>query len=143
MASSTEQPIATCAVPMCGHEDTDNDHVLVPMCTNGHKMHWECLAAMLRSACQTKTRRSCPLCRDDYLERLKELEDSHKSFRVDNNHDDDDTTSSHASESIFNSASSVTSQNIDLGDAMSLIFGNGAGVSTALPVAQRRSFFLF
>lgn len=61
----------TCAIPMCDYEHVTSEK-LVPVCSNGHRMHWPCLDAMIRHASTNPQQgeRVCPLCRDDYLERI-------------------------------------------------------------------------
>ena len=51
-----------CAVALCGNEGK-----LVPICSNGHRMHLECLKGWVRS----REEPSCPSCRDPYLSEMK------------------------------------------------------------------------
>lgn len=63
----------SCAVAMCDQDETEGVPC-APVCCNGHHMHWACLVAFLESAKSNNSKRVCPLCRDDYLERLKDIE---------------------------------------------------------------------
>jgi hypothetical protein len=48
---------AECAIPMCGGEGE-----LTLFCNNGHRMHSECIEALVKSTYPTPP--PCPLCRD-------------------------------------------------------------------------------
>jgi len=74
-------PGDTCSISFCGE---DEGLELVPMCSNGHKIHWACLGRLLEHSlksgngndasahlcAQLESFPKCPQCRDDYLERL-------------------------------------------------------------------------
>jgi hypothetical protein len=53
-----------CAVTFC-----DGTGKLVPVCSSGHFLHIECLKDLIKNQKETK----CPLCRDGFLEELKQL----------------------------------------------------------------------
>jgi hypothetical protein len=68
-----------CAIPFCDREGTDA--ALVPMCTNGHRMHWHCLEDLIRTSAaddgsgdidelEVDNARVCPLCRDDHIRKV-------------------------------------------------------------------------
>lgn len=53
-----------CAVAMCGNEGK-----IVPVCSNSHFMHLECLKGVLTH----QESPTCPACRDPYLSEMKQL----------------------------------------------------------------------
>lgn len=53
-----------CAVTFC-----DGTGKLVPVCGSGHFLHIDCLKNLIKNQKETK----CPLCRDGFLEELKQL----------------------------------------------------------------------
>lgn len=56
---------------------------LVPVCTCNHYMHLDCLKNMVKNQQVTK----CPMCRDDFLEELKQV--FHTNSFVSSNSEDD------------------------------------------------------
>lgn len=62
-----------CAVPHCGvgEEGSEEDALLLSVCTNGHWMHRACIEGLVRVADEgeddglTSSRLRCPQCRDE------------------------------------------------------------------------------